>query len=43
MEHVVPLTCYENHIINFKIDDDIDLAALRNELYSLGYENAAPG
>ena len=41
MEQVVPLTCYENHIINFKIDDDIDLAALRNELYSLGYENAA--
>lgn len=39
MEQCVPIECYKQHMIQFRIDEDIDLSELMKELYSLGYEN----
>lgn len=41
MEHCVPLSCYQDQIIEFALDKDIDLEYLRKELSALGYESVA--
>lgn len=41
MEHCIPVTSYENHIIKFAVDEDINLEFLRKELSALGYEHTA--
>ncbi len=41
MERCVSLSRYREHILSFKVDEDIEIGVLRKELSALGYENTA--